>query len=87
MKVTIRYNITTGDFKAREYTETFYAQRKWKAPGTSLVYFQIDRYNYKTAAENEIVSIEDWIYTGFLGPVYIIYIIRKKHDHVSRETI
>ena len=58
MKVTVRYNIPIGDFKAREYTETFYATRKWKASGTNLVYFQTDRYNYKAVAENEIVSIE-----------------------------
>lgn len=58
MKVTIKYNTLIGDFKALEHTEIFYARRYWKAQGTNLVYFQIDRYNYKTVAENEIVSIE-----------------------------
>ena len=58
MKVTIRYNTSIGNFKALEHTETFYARRYWEEPGTNLVYFQIDRYNYKTVSKNEIVSIQ-----------------------------
>ena len=56
LKVTITYNHPVGDFKAKELRETFYALRRWKTNGT-LVYFQIDRFNYKTVAESEIVSV------------------------------
>ncbi len=59
MKVTIKYNVPIGNFKAIERTETFYAESKWKPEGTSLVYFRIDRYNIRTIAEKEIISIEE----------------------------
>ena len=59
LKVTIKYNAPIGDFRAIERKETFYAVHKWKAPGTSLVYFMIDRFNVRTVAEDEIVSIEE----------------------------
>lgn len=58
MKVTIRYNEPIGDFRAIERTETFFAQSYWEPEGTSLIYFKTDRYNIKTVAKSEIVSIE-----------------------------
>ena len=59
MKVTIKYNVPIGNFRAIEKTETFYAESKWKPEGTSLVYFRTGRYNIRTIAENEIISIEE----------------------------
>lgn len=59
MKVTIKYNDPIGDFRAIERRETFYAVSKWKPEGTSLVYFKTDRFNVRTVAESEIVSIEE----------------------------
>lgn len=59
MKVTIKYNVPIGDFRAIEHRETFHAESKWKPEGTSLVYFKTDRFNVRTVAENEIVSIEE----------------------------
>ena len=58
MKVTIRYNQPIKDFKAIERTETFSAVGMWAAPGTSLIYFKTDRYNVRSVAREEIVSIE-----------------------------
>lgn len=58
MKVTIKYNQPIGDFKAIEKHETFYAISSWEVPGTSLVYFKTDRYNVRTVAKSEIVSID-----------------------------
>lgn len=58
MKVTIKYNVPIGDFKAVERTETFYAVNSWEAEGTSLVYFRTDRFNVRTVCKSEIVSIE-----------------------------
>ena len=57
MKVTIKYNLPLGDFKAIEKRETFYAISKWEVEGTSLIYFKTDRYNVRTVAKSEIVSI------------------------------
>ena len=59
MIVTRKWNKPIGDFKAIEQTETFRAISYWKPVGTSLVYFKLDRYNVKTVAESEIVSIEE----------------------------
>lgn len=58
MKVTIKYNVPIGNFKAIERTETFHAVSSWEVSGTSLVYFKIDRFNIRTVAKSEIVSIE-----------------------------
>lgn len=58
MKVTIRYNEPIGNFKAIERTESFRAIGMWAAPGTSLIYFKTDRYNVRSMAREEIVSIE-----------------------------
>ena len=58
MKITIRYNEPIGNFRAIERTETFHACKMWEVPGTSLVYFKIDRYNIKTVAKSEIINIE-----------------------------
>lgn len=57
MKVTIRYNVQIGDFKAIERHETFHAISMWKAEGTSLVYFKTDRFNVRAIAESEIVDV------------------------------
>lgn len=59
MKVTIKYNVPIGDFRAIERTETFHAVSKWEVEGTSLIYFKTDRYNVRTVAKNEIISIEE----------------------------
>lgn len=59
MRVTIKWNKPIGDFKAIEQRETFTAYNCWKPEGTSLVYFRLDRFNIKTVAESEIVSIEE----------------------------
>lgn len=58
MKVTIRYNQPIGNFKAIERTETFRAIGMWAEPGTSLIYFKTDRYNVRSVARSEIISIE-----------------------------
>lgn len=59
MKVTVRHKQPIGDFKAIEKTYSFYAESCWKPAGTSLVYFRLDRFNIRTEAESEIVSIEE----------------------------
>lgn len=59
MKVTIKSNVPIGDFRAIERTETFYAISKWEVEGTSFIYFKTDRYNIRTVAKSEIVSIEE----------------------------
>lgn len=58
MLVTIKYNKPIGDFKAIERTERFYAMSYFEPAKTSLVYFKINEYSYKTVAKSEIVSIE-----------------------------
>lgn len=58
MKVTIKYNVPIGDFRAIERTETFHAISSWEVEGTSLVYFRTDRFNVRSIAKSEIVSIE-----------------------------
>lgn len=58
MTVTIKYNVPIGDFRAIERTETFHAISYWEVPGTSLVYFRTDRFNVRSVAKSEIVSIE-----------------------------
>ena len=58
MKVTIKYNVPIGRFRAIERTETFHAISSWEVPGMSLVYFRTDRFNVRTVAKSEIVSIE-----------------------------
>ncbi len=59
MKVTIKYNVPIGDFRAIERKETFHAISSWEVPGTSLVYFKTDRFNVRSVAKDEIVSIEN----------------------------
>lgn len=59
MKVTIKYNVPIGDFRAIERRETFHAISSWEVPGTSLVYFKTDRFNVRSVAKDEIVSIEN----------------------------
>lgn len=59
MKVKIKYNVPIGDFRAVERTETFHAVSKWEVEGTSLIYFKTDRYNVRTVAKSEIVSIDE----------------------------
>lgn len=59
MKVKIKYNVPIGNFRAIERTETFHAVSKWEVEGTSLIYFKTDRYNVRTVAKSEIVSIEE----------------------------
>ena len=59
MKVTIKYNQPIGNFKAIERTETFHAISMFDAPGTSLVYFKTDRFNVRSVAKSEIVSVEE----------------------------
>jgi len=59
MKVTIKYKVPIGDFRAIERKETFHAISSWEVPGTSLVYFKTDRFNVRSVAKDEIVSIID----------------------------
>lgn len=59
MKVTYKYLVQIAPFKALEKYESFYAIERWKPEGTSLWYFKTDRYNVRTVAESEIVSIEE----------------------------
>lgn len=59
VKVTTKWNKPIGDFKAIEQREMFRAIDYWKPEGTSLIYFRLDRYNVRTVAESEIVSIEE----------------------------
>jgi hypothetical protein len=56
MKVTIKYNEPIGNFKAVGRTETFTATSFFESG--SLIYFKVDRFNYKTVSKSEIVSIE-----------------------------
>lgn len=58
MRVTIKYNVPIGDFRAIEKRETFHAISSWEVPGTSLMYFRTDRFNVRSVAKSEIVSIE-----------------------------
>ena len=58
MKVTIQYNEPIGNFKAIGKTETSHAIQMWEAPGTSLVYFRTDRFNVRSVAKSEIISVE-----------------------------
>ena len=59
MKVIYKYLVQTAPFKALEKHDSFYAIKRWKPDGTSLWYFQTDRYNVRTLSESEIVSIEE----------------------------
>ena len=59
LKVTVRYNVPIGDFRAIERRETFHALSYFKPEGSSLLYFRTDRFNIRTEAVNEIVSIEE----------------------------
>lgn len=59
MKVTIKYNVPIGDFRAIERRETFHAISSWEVPGTSLIYFKLDRFNVRSVAKSEIVSIDN----------------------------
>lgn len=56
MKVTIKYNEPIGNFKAVGRTETFTATSFFESG--NLIYFKVDRYNYKTVSKSELVSIE-----------------------------
>ena len=56
MKVTIKYNEPTGNFKAIGRTETFTATSFFESG--NLIYFKVDRYNYKTVSKSEVVRIE-----------------------------
>ena len=58
MKVTIQYNQPIGDFKAIQKREIFHAVKMWTVPGTSLIYFKTDRFNVRTVAKENIISIE-----------------------------
>lgn len=59
MKVTIKYNIPIGDFRAMERTESFHADSSFEATGTSLVYFRIGRYGIRSVAKETIIKIEE----------------------------
>lgn len=56
MKVTIKYNEPIGNFKAVGRTETFAATSFFESG--NLIYFKVDRYNYKTVSKSEVVTIE-----------------------------
>lgn len=57
MLVTIKYNQPIGNFKAIEKTEKFYAKSMFKTAGSSLIYFKVNDFEYKTVSKNEVVSI------------------------------
>lgn len=57
MKVTIKYNVPIGDFRAIERKETFYAQSMFEVEGTDLIYFRLDRFNIRSVGKSEIVEI------------------------------
>ena len=59
MKVTYKYLVQIGPFTALEKYESFHAIKKWEVKGTSLIYFKTDRFNVRTVAKNQIVSIEN----------------------------
>lgn len=59
LKVSIRYNEPIGNFKAIERRETFRAVSYWQPEGTELIYFKLDRFNVRTVAKENIVSIEE----------------------------
>ena len=56
MKVTVKYNVPIGNFKAIERTETFFAESSFESG--NLVYFR-NGYNYKTVSKSEVVKIEN----------------------------
>ena len=56
MKVTVKYNVPIGNFKAIERTETFFAESYFESG--NLVYFR-SGYNYKTFSKSEVVKIEN----------------------------
>lgn len=58
MKVTYKTYVRISPFAVLEKYESFHAVSKWKPEGTSLVYFRTDRFNIRTVAESDIVSIE-----------------------------
>ena len=58
MKVTVKYNVPIGNHKAIERRETFHAISSWTVPGTSLMYFKTDRFNVRSEAKENIVSIK-----------------------------
>ena len=58
MLVTVKYNQPIGDFKAIEKTEQFYAERMFETAGSSLLYFKVNDFSYKTVSKNELVNIE-----------------------------
>ena len=56
MKVTVKYNVPIGNFKAIERTETFFAESYFVSG--NLVYFR-NGFNYKTVSKSEVVKIEN----------------------------
>ena len=56
MKVTIKHNQPISDFRAIERTETFFAVDSFESG--NLVYFRVDRFNYKTVSKSEIVRVD-----------------------------
>lgn len=47
------------DFKRIDTIETFTANSYFKPNGVSLIYFKVDRFNYVTVAEEDIISIDE----------------------------
>lgn len=59
MLVTIRERQFLGDYKALDHAHTFKALSYWKVQNNSLIYFKLDRYNYKVVGVHDIISIKD----------------------------
>ncbi len=57
MRVTIKYNVPIGNFRAITRTETFTAIAMWEVAGTDLVYFKTDRFNVRSVAKSEIKEV------------------------------
>lgn len=59
MTVTYRELEFTSPFTAIAHEKKFNAISYFRHEGTSLLYFKLDRFNYKTVAVEDIIKIEE----------------------------
>ena len=45
-------------YRIIETIEQFNYISSWEQPGTSLIYFRVDRFNIKTVSKSDIISID-----------------------------
>lgn len=58
MKITYIEKGIERDYKRIDTTKTFFAISFFNPKNTSLLYFKLDPYNYKTIAIEDIIQVE-----------------------------